>query len=193
MNRKGFTLVELIAMMVVIAVLMAIAVPNITGIIKKNRESIGIEDVNKMIGNAKTKIETQKIKAPKLDECVVISLNYLDTNNDFKTGINGGTYDANESVIVVAKKQISGATSKYKYYLRLVETKDGHTYINQNKDGIAKLIYYEDFANDPAKNGPKEVNSYTTFNLSSNTNEQIKNIINGMNPNLCNSVVGVYN
>ena len=195
MNQKGFTLVELIAMMVVIAVLMAITIPNISGIIKNNRESIGVEDVNKMVGNAKTKIETGKIKTPAKNECVVMSLEYLDSNNDFKTGINSGTYDKQESIIVITKKQISGATNEYKYYMRLVEQKGNQYYISQNKSGVVKLIDYDEFAKDPEKNGPKITNFTDDMHFYLNngaTDAALKQKINSMNSGLCNSVVGIY-
>lgn len=130
MNRKGFTLVELIAMMVVISVLMVIAVPNISGIIKKNRESIGAEDVNKMVRDAKTKFSVKKASYPKnVGSCVVLSMNYLDTNEDFKSGVNGETYDKDESVVVVKKVQKSSGVFGYEYYVRLVEVGDSKTYI----------------------------------------------------------------
>ena len=36
-KRKGFTLVELLAMLVVLGILMAVAIPNITGILGNQR------------------------------------------------------------------------------------------------------------------------------------------------------------
>ena len=58
MNNKGFTLVEILAMMVILAILIAISVPNITGIIAKQKENISIEDANKLVETAKVKVRT---------------------------------------------------------------------------------------------------------------------------------------
>ena len=117
MNRKGFTLVELIAMLVVIAILMAIAIPNISGVLKKNRENIGV---------------TGKAKYPASNgDCVVMTLKYINNNNDFKSGVNGGLYNDTESIIVIKKSLLdaSASTSTYKYYIRLVETKGEQVYM----------------------------------------------------------------
>ena len=132
MNQKAFTMVELLAMLVVIGVLMAIAVPNIAGIIKNNRESIGIEDVNKMVGTAKQKFQTKKVKYPtKKDECIILTLKYLDDSGDYSAGPNGGVYDKDHSYIVVRKAQKTGPpdiTYEYKYYVRIVEKKGDKIY-----------------------------------------------------------------
>ena len=43
-NNKGFTLVELLAMLVVLGILIGISVPNITGILNQQRETAFIEE-----------------------------------------------------------------------------------------------------------------------------------------------------
>lgn len=131
MNQKAFTMVELLAMLVVIGVLMAIAVPNIAGIIKNNRESIGIEDVNKMVGTAKQKFQTKKVSYPPTGKCIILTLKYLDDSGDYSAGPNGGVYDKEHSNIVVRKAQKTGPpdiTYEYKYYVRIVEKKGDKYY-----------------------------------------------------------------
>ena len=191
MNKKGFTMVELIAMLVVIGVLMAITIPNISGILKNNRESIGVEDINKMVGNAKQKLETGKAKYPKENECVVMTLKYVDNNSDFKTGVNSGVYDREESVIVVTKKKLAASsdTSEYKYYIRLVEVKD------TNQTYIVSLIDYDVCASAPAEHIGKRTNvtDDLKFNVSSMNKDSIRNKINSMQSGLCSSVTNIYN
>lgn len=189
MNQKGFTLVEVIAMMVVLSVLMLIAIPNISGIIKNNREGIGVEDINKMVGNAQQRMETGRAKHPSLNNCVVMNLKYIDNNDDFKQGLNGGEYDKLESVIIVTKKKISGSTStsKYKYYIRLVESKNSLTY-------VVDYVDYDVFAKKPEDYTSKAVNFTESdkLNLQKSTNDQIKAKINSKIPGLCNNVTDVY-
>ena len=56
MNNKGFTLVELLAMLVVLAILMGIAIPNITGILANNKVNVMKADASKMTDGAFSKI-----------------------------------------------------------------------------------------------------------------------------------------
>lgn len=122
MNQKGFSLVELIAMVVVLGVLMIITVPNIAGILKNNKENIVTEDINKMVSNAKNKFNTKQAKYPEYeDQCVIMTLAYVDSNNDMKTGLNGGTYNQGESFVVVRKERERTGSYTYRYYIRLVE------------------------------------------------------------------------
>ena len=194
MNKKGFTLVELIAMLVVMGVIMAIAIPNISGIVKSNRESIAVEDVNKMIGNSKQKMETGRAKYPKKDECVVMSLKFLDNNNDFKKGVNDGDYDTEESVIIVAKKALSAgsSTTEYKYFVRLVEVKSSQTY-------VVDFVDYDAYSKEPTKYSSKlkNFNDAEKLKLKTATKDAIKTKINGWyntayGGTLCNSVKEVY-
>ena len=189
MNRKGFTLVELIAMLVVLGVLMAIAIPNISGIIKSNRESIGIEDINKMVRNANQKMETKKARFPAINKCVVMSLRYINNNDDFKEGLNGGQYDEMESVIVITKKKVAGSSvsSKYKYYIRLVEKKNSLTY-------VIDMVDYDVFTKNPEDYTSKATNftDADKFNLKTSTKSQVQSKINSKVSGLCSEVTEVY-
>lgn len=188
MNRRGFTLVELLAMMVVLSVLMVIAVPNISGIIKKNRESISIEDVNKMVRGAKTRFSTRAANYPGNNQCVVLTLNYVDLNDDFKSGVNGGTYDMNESVVIVKKVPKTGVSGvyEYKFYIRLVEHSD-------SRDYILGPVEYNEYTKNPSSPHYEELAESKKFNFSDDTTmDQAKTTIQNMQSGLCSSVVAIY-
>ena len=97
MNRKGFTLVELLVMLVVLSVLIGIAVPNITGILRDNKNSMTLDDANRMLDSARVKTTTEpKVLELEYDgDCTVLRLSYLDKNDDYKKGPNEGSYDKN--------------------------------------------------------------------------------------------------
>lgn len=123
-NNKGFTLVELLAMLVVLGILMGVTIPNITGILTQSKQNALIEDATKMVESAKIKYATRKNgvdKIPRLQDgnCAVFTLDYLNDNEDIGKGPNDGIYLDHDSYVVLKKEG-----SKNKYYVRLVEEKD---------------------------------------------------------------------
>ena len=129
MNNKGFTLVEILAMLVVLGVLMAVTIPNITGILNKQKISITISDSEKLVESAKSTMVTKKdFVKPNVNECIVFTMNELDKNDDYGTGTNGGTYNKYASFVVVKRVEKSTKTTGYEYYVRLVELSDEKYY-----------------------------------------------------------------
>ena len=115
-NNKGFSLVELLAMLVVLAILMGIAIPNISGMLKNQRLNIIKSDASKMVDTTKIKVSKNKIVKPGNNECLVFSLDYLNDNDNITTGPNGGKYSEYDSFVLYTRKG-----SRYKYYVRLIE------------------------------------------------------------------------
>jgi len=145
LNNRAFTLIELLAMLVVLGILMAVTVPNITGILSESKNNILIEDVDKLVDAAKTKISTRSdISHPANNKCLVMTLDFLNDSDDFKKGPNDGEYDKFDSFVIVKREGTS-----YKYYVRLVE---------KNEDGKYGLeaVDYDAFKKKP-KNYMKEI------------------------------------
>lgn len=137
MNSKGFTLVELLAMLVVLGILMAVTVPNISGILGQSKSNVLKEDVTKMVNTAKVKISSNKSISKPLDgKCLIFTLEYLNDSDDYRQGPNGGKYDFYDSFVIVKR-----VGSQYKYYVRLVEYSDGSKY------GI-KIAEFDSFEKD---------------------------------------------
>lgn len=116
-NKKGFTLIELLATIVILGIIMVIAVPNVTGIIYRNRANTYIEDAKKLVTLADYAIRgsNNKIVKPADGHCIALSLQYLD-NAEFEEPPNGGDYQKNDSFVVVKKDG-----SKLVYYAQIVE------------------------------------------------------------------------
>ena len=128
MRKNGFTLVELLVMLVVLSILIGISVPNIAGIISNNRKSMMLDDANRMLDNARVRLNVNESEyIPKDDECTLLRLSALERNDDFKSGPNGGVYDKNESFVLISKER-SASGIEYIYYLRLIEIKDDKKY-----------------------------------------------------------------
>ena len=121
-NNKGFTLVELLAMLVVLGIIMTIAVPNITGIMKNNRLNGFKDDAKQMIERTNIMVsKTKSIKKPQSGECLIFTLDYLNTNDDLTAGPNGGLYEQEESFVIYKRDG-----QKYVHYVRLIEDVDSN-------------------------------------------------------------------
>jgi type IV pilus assembly protein PilA len=121
MKKNGFTFIELLAMLIILGIIMLIAIPNISGMLKNQKLDKYKHDAINMVEAAKVKAKSEKsLIAPKSGDCIVFTLKYLDSNESIVTGPNGGKYDKFDSIVVYTRK-----ASKYKYYVRLVEDYKG--------------------------------------------------------------------
>ena len=94
-NNKGFTLVELLATLVVLGIIMAIAVPNVISVVQKNRKKTLIEDAKKMLSMAQYKVAKENVTVTR-----TYTLRELDITEELKKGPNGELYDRNNSKVV---------------------------------------------------------------------------------------------
>ena len=125
MKKNGFSLIELLATILILALLMLVAVPNVMSTIDKNKRDTYVEDAKRMITLAEYKVRSDtSIELPASGSCIVIRLGSLDLS-DFNEGPEGGSYDLNSSYVVIGR---SGST--YQYLASIVENYDG------NKRGI---------------------------------------------------------
>ena len=127
-NKKGFTLVELLAAIVILGLLITFAFPTITRMIFKSREKIYIADAQKLVAQAEYKLRANntEIEKPDPGNCIVISLLYLD-NQDFENSPYEGAYQREKSFVVV-----KNTGSELQYSVMLVEKK---------KDGNYRGVY----------------------------------------------------
>ena len=116
-NRKGFTLVELLATIVIIGILAVFAVPLLTSTLDRSRSKMYVNDAKRLIAQAEyeLKASSSTIEKPDSGNCIVISLAYLNTTA-ISAGPNGGEYDPSSSFVVV--KNVSG---QMEYSVALIE------------------------------------------------------------------------
>ena len=100
--KKGFTLVELLAVIVILGVIMSIAIPNIVATIDRNKKSSYIEDAKRMISAAEYKIRSDSsIEYPTNDSITVITLSKLD-NSELDESPYDTKYSKNKSFVAIA-------------------------------------------------------------------------------------------
>lgn len=123
-KNKGFTLVELLATIVVIGVIILISVPNMIGIINKNKDSNYIDDARRMQSLAEYKFRSEDKDKLNSNSCLTYTLNELNKNQEFDktpddSDSSGKKYDFEKSFVVVKKDG-----SEYKYYVFLMTATD---------------------------------------------------------------------
>ena len=124
-KKNGFTLIELLAMLVILGLLMVVAIPNITGIMTNQRFNTMRQDAQTLIDTAKIKVaKDTTIDKPAVGECLFFSLDSLNDDGDFDSGPNGGVYHKYESFVIYTRETVSGTTTRFKYYVRLIEVKE---------------------------------------------------------------------
>lgn len=182
LKNKGFTLIELIAMLAVIAILIGITIPNMSGIIGNQRENAYRVDATNLVERVKVKAaKDSKIKKPNFGECVIFTLDYLNDNNDeYNKGPNNGIYEKYESFVVYTKEKTSTGVSKYKYYVRLLE-KVGNKYYGFNLEDADNI----------SNKTESEITSL--YNLKENDSESTAiSKINTNKPSKCTSIIKYY-
>lgn len=150
-------MVELLAVIVILGIIMAIAIPNVTGILYRNRSSTYVEDAKKLATTAEYKFRGSNngIIKPANNQCIVMNLAYLD-NSEFEEPPNGGEYLKNQSFVVIKKNG-----SSYEYYVQLLEKITDDT----DRRGIA-LIKATELYQDGATDKVENVATSRLFNLS---------------------------
>lgn len=181
LNNKGFTLMELLAVMVIIGVVMAVTIPNISGISEQNKITTYAEDAKKFKNSVEYMIRgDDTVPKPESNgECVVVSLNYLH-GNEYDNPPNSGEYLKNKSFVVMVKKD-----KQYHYYVRLIEElPDGNGYRGFNLIDSSELSgdrYFDDLLEAPTCTG--------CINVDSTTTDAIGSIVSSTG---CNSLLNVY-
>ena len=181
-QNKGFTLVELLAMMIVLGIIMGVTIPNITGIVNSSKYNGIKTDATKMIDKAKLKvIKEKKIQKPQEKQCIILTLNYLDDNEDIVKGPNGRKYNPYDSFVIYTREN-----NEYKYYARIIEgTGDEKFAIDIESDEKINTEEVEFITETPTEIGISKTDESTVCANKVYNNTKVKNI--------CSSVIACYN
>ena len=142
-NKKGFTLVELLAVIVILGVLLMIAVPAVQNVIKKAKNNATQKQAELFIDAAKK----MAIIDEATSDMVIYKLSDLDSDVD-KNRFTG---------MVVALKE----NGSYKYYIYLNDSVNKKTIGNNNNNDIFEFAS-EDKINEKVTDGVKEFKEGST-------------------------------
>ena len=185
-NNKGFTLVELLAALVILGVLAALALPTVVNMMGNSRDKLYVTDAKKLISQAeyKFRVASSEIEKPDDGECLVLSMVYLD-NSDFDNAPNNGEYVREASYVVV--KNNGG---NFEFSVELVEEIKKNVYkgVELSKDSTLNA------------NSTRHVVSFNKDELYFVESNTVMGKYNGkqvstsyINSKLGNSVTGSYN
>lgn len=166
MNKRGFTLLELIVVMIILGSIMLLSLPNISSMIDKNRRTAYINDAKKMIKLSRYKFNLASEGKPAELYCKLYTLADLD-RSELDVPPQGGTYDASLSYVYVKYNKTSAT---YEYHVQLLEKyKVGTKYYYRGI--ISTLEENLNYENSKMKyvTNPYETNAYFTRNLTCTT------------------------
>lgn len=129
-NPNGLTLLELLAVVVILGIISAIAVPTFSTIIENTKKDAHISNAIQIAEAAKTYINSNSLKDQSLPSDPIkletlITEGYIFSIKD--PSISGGYYDQIKTTVKFSK-----TGSSYQYYVKLSST--DHFYITDEKD-----------------------------------------------------------
>ncbi len=104
MNKKGFTLVELLAVLAIIAIIGVIAVPNVISLMDNNKKDQMINDAQRLISLAKNAVASDReFRANTSKQSIEYTMEVLDSKHSINPDPDGGSYDRTHSKVVYTK------------------------------------------------------------------------------------------
>lgn len=118
-NNKGFTLIELLATLAILSIILVMAVPNVIGIVRRNKNKTYVEDAKKIVSLAEYKVRSSPAYRPDNGQSFCFHLNFLGAT-ELESAPDGGEYYNDYSYVKVIKNG-----NEYRYDVQLVEKKGG--------------------------------------------------------------------
>ena len=148
MNEKGFTLVELLGVIVILSIIMLIAIPNVTSVLDRTKKDRYIADSKKFVSIVQYQLRRDNIQKPALGKSVKILLKDIaeDATDEISHDSDGYGYDVQKSYVKIANED-----GYLVYYVQLLAITNnsqkryrGIKEVNvEELDGDNRYQYYE--------------------------------------------------
>lgn len=165
MNKKAFTLVELLGVIIILSIIMLIAIPNITRITERTKKDSYINDAKKIVYLAKYEVKKGTINKPGNGESIKVTLKELVTN-DVEKDKDGLSYNEEETYVYITREN-----GNIVYYVQLIADKKngnhrGILLVNSEELELTDKYkkYYENI-DDITEVTPQELNENKKFEV----------------------------
>lgn len=110
-NNKGFTLVETIAVVIILGVVLSIAVPSITNVVKSTNKNRMISDAETFISEVKEYVESDTIgNTPKDNKYKLVNIKSKLSKSPY-----GGNYNMESSFVIINNNSYTVCLTDDKY------------------------------------------------------------------------------
>ena len=118
MKKNGFTLIEILAVIIILGVIMIIAIPAVSKYILKSDKSVYASNVHAYMETVKSKYEMKEYGAfLKDDEIMVVPISHIVLEKGDSTDSPYGKYDFDRSHILIVPER-----NGYEYYATVMDS-----------------------------------------------------------------------